>query len=461
MKPVHQTLSLLQRGGIFLQLFVGLWIALFGIGLFVWFASQSYQQVPLHFGDVEASPGARRGIHTAVNIWRWGGETALVKWLSDPESNLRPEVFVLTPEGEELSGRKVPETALKSVLDNRSDRYIVRPCRHAGKRAVCRDLRFFAVRTDLPPRNFFAALWHTPLWMHVLFAVLATSFAAGLLAWNFSRPIRKLNWAMKRASEGDLAVRIAPEVRHKYDEIGALAEQYDAMAEKINGLLARQKRLFHDVSHELRSPLARMEVAVALAAKNPDRAPEFLKRIEKDVHSLDALVEELLTYARLDDNAPMVFEDTDAVLLLEDIADNVRFEGSQKRIVVTLEAPDHAVLRLNTDHFARAVENILRNALRYTPPGGTVRIRATPTDKAFVIAITDEGPGMKSEEIEKLFQPFVRGSTEATGTGFGLGLAIAKRAVQRHGGTLTAENARPHGLTMTLRLPYAGPGKTA
>ena len=441
----------LRRGGTFLQLFVGLWIALFGIGILVWFASKSYQQVPANFGDIEAGPGTRRALHTAVKLWKWNGETALIRWLSDPETNLRPEVFVVDRDGKEISGRPVPEHALQSLAERPNNRWVLRPC---PQNIGCRDLRFFAVRTDLPPRNLFSAFWHTPLWMHLLFAFFATSLAAGLLAWNFSRPIKKLDWAMKRASEGDLAVRIAPEVGHRYDEIGALAQQYDAMAEKINGLLARQKRLFHDVSHELRSPLARMEVAVAIAAKNPERSPELLKRIEKDVHTLDALVEELLTFARLDDNAPIIFEDTDAALLLEDIVDNVRFEGSAKKIDVTLASPAHAVLRLHTDSFARAVENILRNALRYTPEGGTVDVVAAASEKAFTVSVTDEGPGMKPEELDKLFLPFVRGSTEATGSGFGLGLAIAKRAVERHGGTLTAQNVAPHGLKMTITIPF-------
>ncbi len=445
-------LSFLRQGGTFLQLFVGLWIALAAIGLLVWFASKSYQQMPDHFGDIEGGPGTQRAVHTAVAIWRWSGDAALVRWLNDPESNQRPEVFVVDAEGREVSGRQVPDKARQTLADHPNHRWVRRPCPDS---AGCRDLRFFAVRTDLPPRNLFSAFWHTPIWMHLLFAILATSLAAGLLAWNFSRPIKKLDWAMRRAAEGDLAVRIAPAVGHRYDEIGELAQRYDAMAEKITGLLARQKRLFHDVSHELRSPLARMEVAIALAAKNPGRSGELLKRIEKDVHTLDALVDELLTYARLDDNAPMNFEDTDAVLLLEDIVDNVRFEGSAKKIRVTLASPAHSVVRLHTDSFARAVENILRNALRYTPEGGVVAVEAQTTPDAFTISVTDQGPGMNPEELEKLFLPFVRGSAEATGTGFGLGLAIAKRAVERHGGTLTAENVTPHGLKMTIRLPIS------
>ncbi len=452
MQPVQRTLPFLRRGGTFLQLFVGLWIALAAIGLLVWFASKSYQQVPGNFGDIEAGPGTQRAVHTAVAIWRWNGEPALIRWLSDPQSNQRPEVFVVDETGREVSGRQVPEKAMQTLAERPRHRWVQRPCPGG---IGCRDLRFFAVRTDLPPRNLFSAFWHTPIWMHLLFAFLATSLAAGLLAWNFSRPIKKLDWAMRRAAEGDLAVRIAPAIGHRYDEIGELAQRYDAMAEKITGLLARQKRLFHDVSHELRSPLARMEVAVALASKNPERSEEFLKRIEKDVHTLDALVDELLTYARLDDNAPMNFEATDAVLLLEDIVDNARFEGSAKKIDVTLTAPRHAVLRLHTDSFARAVENILRNALRYTPEGGTVAVKADAAPDAFAIDIVDQGPGMNPEELEKLFLPFVRGSTEATGTGFGLGLAIAKRAVERHGGTLTAQNVAPHGLKMTIRLPIS------
>lgn len=466
----------LRSGGIFLQLFAGLWAALFILGFLVWVASENYQQVPRNFGDIESGRAAQRAVNNAIGIYHWGGREVLVSWLTDKTSNNRPEVFVTDADGNEISGRKVPEKAAESLRHPTAEQYILQPCRMVpgmgpgmgmgrgmmmgrhhmrGNNIDCLNLNFFAVRTDLPPRNLFLAFWHTPLWVHILFALLATSIAAGLLAWRFARPIKKLDWAMRRASEGDLTVRVAPEVGHSYDEIGALAQRFDATTEKINGLIARQKRLFHDVSHELRSPLARIEIAVAIAEKNPERRGELLTRIEKDVQALDALVDELLTYARLDDNAPMDFVETDVVPLLEDIVENARFEGTPRHVAMTLDAPAAQTLKLHVDSFGRAAENIIRNALRYSPEGGTVTVTAKKEADNFVIRVSDEGPGMDPEDLAKIFQPFVRGKNEATGSGFGLGLAIAKRAAERHGGSLTAVNRKPHGLIMTLTVPAA------
>jgi two-component system OmpR family sensor kinase len=316
-------------------------------------------------------------------------------------------------------------------------------------------LTFLAVRTDRPPRNLFFDFWRAPLWIRTLIIVLATTLVASLLAWYFSRPIKKLEWAMRKASQGDLNVRIAAEVGHSHDEIGQLAEGYDHMAEQINRLIARQKRLFHDVSHELRSPLARVEVALALAEKNPERRDELVKRIEREVTTLDALVEELLTYARLDDNAPMKLEPTAIAPLLEAITENAQFEGEAKGIRLSLPPVPDCTVNANVDQLGRAIENIVRNALRFTPSGGTVTISTLRRGKALEITVTDQGPGMSAAEIENMFQPFVRGSDQATGSGFGLGLAIAKRAVERHGGTISASNVEPHGLSMTVRLPVS------
>lgn len=286
----------MRSGGIFLQLFAGLWAALFILGFLVWVASENYQQVPRNFGDIESGRAAQRAVNNAIGIYHWGGREVLVSWLTDKTSNNRPEVFVTDADGNEISGRKVPEKAAESLRHPTAEQYILQPCRMMpgmgpgmgmgrgmmmgrhhmrGNNIDCLNLNFFAVRTDLPPRNLFSAFWHTPLWVHILFALLATSIAAGLLAWRFARPIKKLDWAMRRASEGDLTVRVAPEVGHSYDEIGALAQRFDATTEKINGLIARQKRLFHDVSHELRSPLARIEIAVAIAEKIPSAAGNF------------------------------------------------------------------------------------------------------------------------------------------------------------------------------------------
>ena len=451
------------RGGIFHKLFIGLWIGLLGLGLSVWLLSAHYQQIPHNYGAIEQGRPAVRAVSSAIGMLRWGGRSALIEWLKDKESNIRPTVFVVDQNGQEISGRKIPEKALAQLSNPPEDAYIriIGQGRGPGHRRHHRmmlgsdeTLQFFAVRTDLPPRNLFSAFWHTPLWLHIVLAILATTAIAGFLAWNISRPIRKLDWAMRRATQGDLDIRIGNTVGHDLDEIGVLAKRYDKLLDTISGLLARQKTLFHDVSHELRSPLARIGISIALAQKNPDRSQEILSRIEREVNVLDGLVGALLTYARLDDNAPMQFEKIDLVAVLEGIVEDADFEGSAKKVRVVLSvAPAEIPFVMHIDSFASAVENLVRNALRFSPPETVVSVEARQSRENIVITVSDEGPGIAEEDLERLFQPFMRGSDQATGSGFGLGLAIAKRAVQRHGGTLTASNRTPHGLCMCITLP--------
>ena len=436
-------------GGIFIELFVGIWLVLLIIGASVWVIGENYQQFPRNFGHIDSSRRGLRALHLASNLARWHGEESLKRFLLDPQINQRPEVFVLNASGAEITNRTIPQTALEDLRGAVLQGAVVTVNIASGP------LTFLAVRTDRPPRNLFFDFWRAPLWIRTLIIVLATTLVASLLAWYFSRPIKKLEWAMRKASQGDLNVRIAAEVGHSHDEIGQLAEGYDHMAEQINRLIARQKRLFHDVSHELRSPLARVEVALALAEKNPERRDELVKRIEREVTTLDALVEELLTYARLDDNAPMKLEPTAIAPLLEAITENAQFEGEAKGIRLSLPPVPDCTVNANVDQLGRAIENIVRNALRFTPSGGTVTISTLRRGKALEITVTDQGPGMSAAEIENMFQPFVRGSDQATGSGFGLGLAIAKRAVERHGGTISASNVEPHGLSMTVRLPVS------
>lgn len=463
----------LRISGIFWKFFAGFWVTIIVVTGLAWTISADWQEVPQNYGSIERGPGATRAVSTAIGMVRWGGKDALVNWLKDPELNRRPEVFVIDRNGREITGRKIPDLALQELSESAAQMQAQmqmmmgqhgRGMRHGMMHmsipgvAMTRledfgMVQVFSVRTDVPKRPFIATLWRTPWWVFLGLMLVVTSLVSWLLASRYSKPVRKLNWAMERAAEGDFSTRIAKDVGNDDDEIGALARHYDNMAERINGLLARQKRLFHDVSHELRSPLARIDVAIALAQKSPERSREVLERIEREVETLDHLVDELLTYARLDDNAPMEFEPTDIVGLIETVVDDADFEGSAKGVHVTLSAPEKAVVNTHIESLLRAVENLIRNALRFSQSGQTVAVEIRPENGKLLITVTDSGPGMKPEELKQLFDPFVRGKDQATGGGFGLGLAIAKRAVERHGGTLTAINMKPHGLQMRIVLP--------
>ena len=434
--------------GIFLKLFTGLLSVFLVLGLCVWIISASYQKYAASaFETVDSEFPGQRAVNTALGIAQWGGKDILVKWLLDEKRNIRPAVFVLNDAGEEISGRTLPAKAKAQLTDPTVSSHIVK------KTISGESLRFIPVRTDKPKHFWGIAFWRTPWWVHVLLALFSTALVAGILAWNFTKPIRKLDWAMRRATQGNFGDRIAPLVGHNYDEIGDLAKRYDAMAEKINGLLKRQKTLFHDVSHELRSPLARIDVALALLEKDPTKSRQAVERIESEVETLDTLVEALLTYARLDENAPMHFEETDLVPILETIAEDADFEGSAKKVRVVLSADAALPVRAHIDSIASALENLIRNALRFSPAGSQVTVSAHKSGSMIDIRISDAGPGIAKDDIAQLFEPFVRGSNQATGSGFGLGLAIAKRAAVRHGGSLSARNTTPHGLQMRLTLP--------
>lgn len=422
--------------GIFLQLFLGFWAVILVLGFSVSVISASYLQTQQN-PSVDSGYFGNRATYTARELYASGGKEVLLSWLSDPKINNHPVVFAIDAEGKDLLGRQIPKSLKTNLrgpqitVDNST-------------------LTLVAVR-NTPKRGF--ALWRIPLWIHLLLALFATSSIALLMAWYFAKPIRKLDDAMRKAMTGNFDERVSLEFGRRFDEIGDLAKRYDEMAEKINGLLTRQKRLFHDVSHELRSPLARIQVALALLEKDPEKFKTSVSRIENEVAQLDALVEELLTYARLDKNAPITFEQTDLRPILDAVAENADFEGSACGISVKVSAPETIPMSCHIESLASAFENLIRNALRFSPHDAQIDVSATVDENFVTVTIEDQGPGMDESDIARMFQPFVRGANQATGSGFGLGLAIAKRAILRHKGTIEARNKTPHGLQIHLQLP--------
>lgn len=300
------------------------------------------------------------------------------------------------------------------------------------------------VRPPLPP---------PPL---VILGLLASLLCAGGLAWYVARPIRRLKTAFDAVAAGNLTVHIGDGMGRRRDELADLGRDFDRMSEHLRTLMEGQKRLLHDVSHELRSPLARLQAAIGLARQQPARLEDSLWRIEREGVRMNVLVGELLTLSRLEVGVNGTLEEVDLSELLAGLVDDARFEAAARQQGVDLSEAPGLLVRANPELLHRAIENVLRNALRYSPAGATVRLEtARLAGGRCRISILDQGPGVPAADLENIFQPFFRG--EGGGEGYGLGLAIARRVIAAVDGRIDAKNRPGGGLQVDLELPAGKP----
>mgnify|MGYP006322633065 CR=1 FL=1 len=290
----------------------------------------------------------------------------------------------------------------------------------------------------------------TPLIIGTVMSALFSGYLAYYLAW----PLAYLRRAMSDAAQGRFETRVKPVMGRRRDEIVDLAEDCDRMANQLKLLVEAQQHLLHDISHELRSPLTRMQAAIGLLRQDPARQ-EMVERIERESVRMDTLIEALLTLARLQGRPESIErEPFDIIELLTVIVEDAQFEAGMKGCRVNLQACPVFVSCVSGELLYRCFENVIRNAVRYTRPGTTVAVSAQANIDASCVKvwITDQGQGVESERLQSIFQPFERGMNEA-GSGFGLGLAIAARAVEMHGGKIMARNEPSGGLTVEISLP--------
>jgi signal transduction histidine kinase len=287
-----------------------------------------------------------------------------------------------------------------------------------------------------------------PYYLWIGAAAFAFSYILTLLLGS---PLRSLEQVVERFGRGDLSARAES---RRQDEFGKLAGSFNLMAERIETLLTAERRLLQDVSHELRSPLARLEFAVELARTSPDRG-KALDRIKKEADRLSTLVSELLQVTRAESDPQS--RNLAAIPLrglLEDVIGDAAVESEAREIVLRLEAADALELRGDRELLRRAVENVLRNAIRYAPEGTVVEISLRKHGDHALIAMRDYGPGVPEESLSSLFKPFFRVEADRNrdSGGVGLGLSIAQRAVTLHQGSIRARNAQP-GLLVEIELP--------
>jgi two-component system OmpR family sensor kinase len=291
----------------------------------------------------------------------------------------------------------------------------------------------------------------------MLAATLASLLFAALLAWYFSRPIRALRSAFEAASAGDLAPRFGVAGGVRGDELSDLGRDFDRMSAQLRALMDGQRRLLHDVSHELRSPLARLQAAIGLAHQQPDKLAASLVRIERESVRMDKLIGELLTLSRLEASSALPMNDSiDIMEMAEEIAADARFEAGPEGCDVAVRGGAIVQMRGSADLLWRALENVVRNAVHHGGAGGDVEIYLGAAPDWVHIDVADRGPGIADADMKAIFEPFFRSNAEHHRVdGHGLGLAIAQRVVQAHGGTISAHNRDGGGLCVEIALPLA------
>ncbi len=303
------------------------------------------------------------------------------------------------------------------------------------------------------------AAYRERLQIILLFELLGCAGGSYLVARYLSRPIALLRQAAARLARGDLTARVGRRYSRRRDEAADLVREFDHMAERIAALVEAQRRLIGDISHEIKSPLARLSVALGLAERAAGaHAPRQFERMQREIESIAQLSRELLTLASLDADARRADpEPVDLAAMVDAVVADARFESASRAGDLRVHRPAEPVLVMgDPDLLRRAVENVLRNAIFYTPDGTPVDVQlARRGDGWALIEVSDGGPGVPETAIARLFEPFYR-VDEARGRqtgGSGIGLAICQRAVRLHHGFVRARNAVPHGLVVEIGLP--------
>ena len=446
---------------LFLRIFLSFWMAL---ALFVVLAVL----VTLAFRPRSSTWEALRTtvLNESVSAYEEGNETQLREYMESVEATQHVRAYLFDERGNELSGRPAPEWAIRVASGGprmpRDGFIFPAPPLPRDSRASSDGKHRYTLVLGLPPgpRVFFGPRG-MPL-PGLIIAIISSGLVCYFLSWYLTKPIIRLRAATRQLAAGDLTARSGAPATKRKDEVAGLMRDFDAMAERLEMLVKAQSRLLNDISHELRSPLARLNVALGLARQRAGvESADMLDRIELEASRLNELIGRILTLARLEDGEQRVPQ-TPVPLgeLVANVAEDAEFEAQERHCHVHTVIPEGDWgVRGNDSLLHSAVENVVRNAIRYTAEGSPVEIALTSEERSggaeAVLRVSDSGPGVPENALAKLFEPFYR-LDDARGRltgGVGLGLAITERAVRFHGGKVAAFNRAEGGLLVEIRLP--------
>ena len=438
---------------LFWKLFFALWLSIMAFAVVVSWINQTV----IMRQEVEA-PAQR----FEINLDRFkqqlsrdmmaGGEPAARRTMREVPRGMRDHIFVVDKDGRELLGRE------QLLAKHRRGR-----TRVASKVLQGADGQSYTLISAgrIPPRAILSP-GRRGVEMRLAVAAVISAFFSFLLARYLAAPLGQLSRASRQLATGDLATRVGAPLDQRKDEFGQLALDIDEMAGRLQIAQKANQRLLRDVSHELRSPLARLRVALEIARnKDQNQVVEELNRIELESERLEKLVDEVLSLLRESSTQEIKLQRFDLAELLRDLVETVNYEtGDDDPVELQTKTP--LPLEADRDLLWRVFENLLRNALIHGGEGGAIEVSATElSSHEIVISIKDSGPGIAEHHLEHIFEPFYRvdearaRSRNGRYAGHGLGLAIAASAVRRHGGRITANNRVNGGLEMRIVLPVS------
>ena len=395
----------------------------------------------------------------ASEILARGGVGALKSWLEGNKNAVGDRnLFVIGPDGKDLLGRRLPESAARRLesINREPVPGNFRPSRAAPQIVAADGSTYTVVMTPRRP-SIFGALSLPAISLTILgIALIVSALTSWWLAEHLTAPIRRIQAGARALASENLDVRVSAGLEGRKDELAVLARDFDAMADQLRANRSATTQLLRDISHELRSPLARMRVALGLARQPPADLTRQLDRLEREIERLDSMISQVLKLARL--------HGTDALLererfeldnVIEEVVRDANFEGAVKNCRVSLQGAANNAVLASRELLRSAIENVLRNAVRYSPNDSTVEMQIARAGNGLEIVIRDHGPGVPAADLERIFEPFYRvaESRDRDSGGEGIGLAITSQVMKAHGGSAGAVNANSGGLEVRLSLP--------
>lgn len=445
------------------KIFISFWLAtILIIVTTAWITSQIVQK---------SSQPAREEMfmdsyaNAAVATFESGQRSALLKWLNQIGLSRHMAIYLLVSTGEIIGTQNPPEnvTAIaKNLLKNQLPSEGIFK---SGKLIVSHELlstsgtfyRLAAVSEQ--PISYFVQIPWGGLTIRLALAIFFSGLICYLLSMYLTKPLRSLGMAAKSIATGKLNTRVGHFRGHNKDEIAELSNEFDRMAEQLEAMVRSKERLLQDISHELRSPLARLNIAMGLGKnKTGNLAEAEFNRMELESSRLNTLIGEILAFARLQENSTeLKLSMTDIPKLISEIIKDANYEFGKNAVRITTGIIEPSVLQVDKRLIHRAIENVVRNALHYSPEDKPVIISIyhSADKKQVHIDISDRGSGVPTDQLNKIFNAFYRVDTSRTKKtgGYGLGLAIASRAIALHHGEIIAQNNQQGGLSVRITLP--------